>query len=284
MIAEYQTNHVYFSEILKSNKAFATFINDFTGLLNTNNISYNFLPKTRDIQVRDFMPVQTDNFKFVEYRFDPDYLQGEENRMYKSYPDIICNTISLRTLKSDVLLDGGNIIKSESAVILTDKVLIENEGVHSPKKLLKALTDYFNTDKIILIPWDEKNDDYGHADRMLRFINNDTVLIDSKFDHYSTQFKDKLYGALKVNGINTVQLQTGAASKSPNKKLAYLNFLQTADIIVVPKYGNTFDEMIFEQFKHIFPDYAARNRIFQLDASALEIESALHSITWTIKK
>lgn len=70
-------------------------------ILNSFGIKPEFLPETKDIWVRDFMPIQVRAGKFIEYRYDPDYLQGTweeiETREVKTYPDIICNIINLNT-------------------------------------------------------------------------------------------------------------------------------------------------------------------------------------------
>ncbi len=43
-------------------------------VLKKHSISYSYLPGTRDIWCRDYMPVQVEKDRFIEYRYDPDYL------------------------------------------------------------------------------------------------------------------------------------------------------------------------------------------------------------------
>lgn len=73
---------------------------------------------------RDFMPVQIAESVFIEYKYNPDYLQSK--RAFITDPKGCCNHLHIPTQKIDVVLDGGNIIKCKDAVIMIDKVYAEN--------------------------------------------------------------------------------------------------------------------------------------------------------------
>lgn len=285
MIADRETNTVYFSELLKSDKRFSKTSQEITDILKECQVNYAFLPNTRDIWARDYMPIQVSEEKFIGFRYDPDYLQGEENRIFKTYPDIVCDAIGLKTMKTDIVFDGGNVIKSNDAVILTDKILIENEGIYKPDQLINELKQLFEVEKVILIPWDEKNDYFGHADGMIRFIDEKRVLLQAYFDTYPKKFKDKLFNSLKVNNIEWVKLEYNVPKEYSLINWAYINFLQTKDLIIVPKLGIEEDEQALRQIKTLFPDYAERERVFQVDMSlVVEEGGALNCISWTIKQ
>ena len=51
--------------------------------------------------------------QYIEYRYDPDYLQGHWKgcRDSKTYPDVVCDALKLKTEKSDLIMDGGNLVK-----------------------------------------------------------------------------------------------------------------------------------------------------------------------------
>lgn len=141
MIPDWKTNKIYFSQKLKSK-----FPETYTLLkkeLENLEQKVLLLPKTNDIWARDYMPIQTSENRFLEYRYDPDYLQGNSDekgtRELKSYPDIICDAINLKTTKSELVIDGGNIVKSDNTVILTDKVIWENKR-HFSKKTVNYRT------------------------------------------------------------------------------------------------------------------------------------------------
>ena len=284
MITDRETNKVFLSEILKSDKRFSETSIEIINILNACQVDYEFLTRTKDIWARDYMPIQVSDNKFIEFRYDPDYLQGEENRIYKTYPDIVCDSIGLKTIKSDIIIDGGNVIKSTNCAILTDKILLENEGTYEPDQLKEKLKLLFEVEKIILVPWDKKNDFYGHADGMIRFIDENKVLIQGYFDFYSKKFTDEFFGALEENGIEWIKLEFDR-KKEDMRSWAYLNFLQTKDLILMPKFGIIEDELALNQFKSIFKNYADSDRIFQLDMNTIVEEGgALNCISWTIKQ
>jgi agmatine deiminase len=178
MISDFVTNTIYFSERLTTDSRFKETSDRIFSLLDSFNATFKLLPDTNDIWARDYMPIQIDDSSFVEYRYDPDYLQGHWKgfRNLKTYPDIVCNSLNLNTIKSDLIMDGGNFVKSSDCIILTEKIIEENRLSYSKKELTEKLQNTFHVDKVITIPWD-KLEEYGHSDGILRFIDNKTVLI-----------------------------------------------------------------------------------------------------------
>ena len=56
---------------------------------------FGLLPHTKDIWTVDYMPIQIATNKFVQFKYDPDYLQTPELRETISDVDAICKTINL---------------------------------------------------------------------------------------------------------------------------------------------------------------------------------------------
>lgn len=282
MITDQETNFVYFSELFKHRFEQEYF--EITSILAKHRTGFDTLPETKDIWARDFMPIQVSENKFIEYRYDPDYLQAKKYRKLKSYPDIICESIGLNTEKTDLIIDGGNIIKSKDCVILTDKVILENKDFYTKESLVKKLKELFEIEKIVLIPWD-KNEPYGHADGMIRFINENKVLINGYFKEYSEKFQSYFFGELAKNGLEFTELKFDV--KIPNEELnwGYINFLQTKNVIIIPQFGIDEDKQAFEQFEKFFPDYAKENRIEKVNAvRIIDGGGVLNCMTWNIKK
>lgn len=284
MIADWQTNKVYFSSKLKTK--FPEIFVQIKKELETLGQKPHLLPKTNDIWLRDFMPIQISDNRFLEYRYDPDYLQGNseepETREIKSYPDIICNEINLPTIKSDLVLDGGNIVKSENSVILTKKIFWENKRLYSEKELVKKIRKSFEVDKVVLIPWDEYCK-FGHSDGMVRFINNDTVLISGFYEQVDSKFRKDLLKPLKQAKLNCEWLR--CSKKETESNIAYINFLQTKDMILIPSLNRIKqDEEVFEKISNFFPDYSKNKKIRKIDMRKIVREyGALNCITWSIK-
>lgn len=285
MISDFQTNTIYFSDLLQKDAKFAETSNEISAILDSININHKFLPPcTKDIWARDYMPIQVSKNKFIEFRYDPDYLQdiGEDGRDIKTYPDLVCDALSLKTVKSDIILDGGNVVKSQKSVILTDKIVQENKKLYSQKELIFKLTDLFETEKIVLIPWD-KYDDFGHADGMLRFINEDKVLINGIYNKENA-FNRNLLKTLEANKINWDWISFDV-EKEDSRNWAYINFLQINDLILIPKFDIKEDDQALGILKKHFPVYAEKDRIKQVNMrSVVKFGGALNCISWTIKE
>lgn len=284
MIADWQTNKIYLSGKLegkfpKTYKMLMEHLKAFAYIPES-------LQNTFDIWARDYMPIQITENRFIEYRYDPDYLQGNseqiETRELKTYPDIVCDTIGFKTIKTDIIIDGGNVVKSDNSVILTDKVVWENERHYSEKQLVKKIHDLFEVDKVILIPWDEECE-YGHADGMLRFINNDKVLISGFYETADNELKKWILDSLEKAKIDWDWLRV--SGKEVEDNISYINFLQTKDLIIVPSLNRPEDDEAIKQISRHFPEYSSKNRIDKVDMrDIVRFDGALNCITWTIKE
>jgi agmatine deiminase len=176
MITDRETNVTFYSKLLQ--KKYPESFERINRIMKRHDCDFFYLRRTNDIWARDYMPIQVDDYTYVEFRYDPDYLLStkEGYRDTKTYPDMVCKAMGFRTKKSNILLDGGNVIKSKDCIILTDKILIENKFKYNQVDLLEELEHRLLVKKIILIPWDQE-DEFGHADGMVRFIDNETVLV-----------------------------------------------------------------------------------------------------------
>jgi agmatine deiminase len=283
MITDAQTNFVYFSGLLKTKPVFETFTQELIFILEKHKIGYEFLKETNDIWCRDYMPVQVEKNKFIEYRYDPDYLQELKYRKRKTYPDIVCDTIPIKTIKSDIILDGGNIIKSNNKLILTDKIIPENASKYRKAELLEKMKSIFEVDSIILVPWNAK-EIFGHADGMIRFIDEDYVLVDGYYKNDKSGLGNKLYKVLKANKLTPIELSFKVPFESKHN-WGYLNYLQLKDLILFPQFGIDEDAQALAQIKQAFPEYAAKEQIVTIDSSAIIKEGGvLNCISWNIKR
>lgn len=278
MVSDFDTNTIYFSELLKTDSRFSETSNQIVSTLETFGANFDFLPDTKDIWARDYMPIQINDSTYIEYRFDPDYLQKTRKgyRDLKTYSDIVCDKIKLQTKKSDLILDGGNFVKSNDCIILTDKIIYENRIVYKKTELIKKLQETFEVEKIVLIPWD-KTERYGHSDGMVRFIDEETVVTQYYFSDYPEMLKPLKQAGLKIEFIDY------KGKKNDKLDWAYLNFLQTKDLILLPKFEIEQDEEAFEKIENFYPYY--KGRIAQIDMNDTVIYGGtLNCITWTTKE
>ncbi len=173
MVTDIQTNTLYLADCLPKNHP--KFFADFEAVLKTCNISFQLLPDTKDIWAVDYMPVQIALNNFVQFVYNPDYLQSKKWIKSISNVDSICDKINFKRSKSDIVLDGGNVTKTTDKVIMCDKIFFENPQ-YSRRQLSNKLREIFEIDKLYFVPQQPK-DFTGHADGMVRFLDNNTVIV-----------------------------------------------------------------------------------------------------------
>ena len=92
------------------------------------NIKYKLLNNTKDIWLRDFMPIKTRSGRYVSFRYDPSYLKDNPDLKTDFKSDILPQLNMPDLVYSDIKLDGGNVVFSPSKekVIISDRVFSEN--------------------------------------------------------------------------------------------------------------------------------------------------------------
>jgi agmatine deiminase len=277
MIIDSETNLLYLSEVLKSRE---NFFNKLTSLLIKNSIKYKLLPETNDIWAVDYMPIQTALTEFIQFKYEPDYLQNDEFIFTQTNTKSVCKAINLNTTDSEIKLDGGNIIKGKNWVILTDKIFKENTDFKE-NELINELENLFKV-KIIIIP-KEPNDFTGHADGVIRYYDNETVLINSYIPTDKIEFQRRLTKELKNQGLKTIEIPYNPYNNSDYDMAdgLYINYLQMNNFILLPTFKKNEDERAYRQFEQLFP----RQTIETIDSREISVDGGvLNCITWNIKE
>lgn len=272
MICDYQTNKVYLALGLTH---YTQFFKNLLYALIAEGIPICFPAGTnsaKHVWVRDYMPIQINGNSFLRYVYSPDYLKGYEDHI----PDYnaIDKDLNLNCIGSDIVLDGGNVIKCGDKVIMTDKVLLENNTRYKKNELLTRLEQLFEAE-VVLIPWD-RYDEYGHADGMVRFIEGDRVLLNNYVD-FDPALRKRLLAALTPH-FEVEELHYGA--RCGKDSWAYLNFLQTKGCIFVPGLGHSEDSLAMEQIKEYYP----LHKVIMIDGcrSLVRNGGALNCCSWNV--
>jgi len=279
MIIDDQTNFVYVADTLPLR--YSNFCEEFLKLLNSNNIDFAFLKQTKDVWAVDYMPIQIGKDDFVQFVYEPDYLMNSI-KWQKTISDVnsICNDINIRIRKSNLIVDGGNVIKWHNKVIMCDKVFAENKSTN-PKKLIKELENIFQVDSIIFIPT-HPDDIIGHADGMVRFLDGETVIVND-FSKENRLDYVRFLSALNNAKLNIIEIPYNPYT---NNKLIdangiYINYLQLKGNIILPLFGLKEDEKVVELFEKLFP----KTKISGINSCDIAVNGGiLNCITWNILK
>jgi agmatine deiminase len=224
------------------------------------------------------MPIQIEKDKFVQFKFQPKYLL--EDPVLKDFVTNIevvhkrnAFLSSKKIIYSNLILDGGNIVKWKNKVIITEGVLTNNPE-YSRDELTKELGNLLNAE-IILIPA-YPNEPTGHSDGLVRFVDENSVLtfcLDNEELNWKSDFLDAMHKAnLQVNTLPHI------SDKEDEYSWGYLNFLQVKGLIIMPFLRREGDEMMRSSLKQIFPD-----KIEKIFASRIiENGGVLNCFTWNI--
>lgn len=272
MICDYQTNKVFLAEGIKGYPKVAE---NLLYALYKEGIETEYLPHSKSkkhVWARDYMPIQLEEGRFLKYVYRPDYLKNDKDYI-PNYAGMI-RKLGLNCKPTSLVIDGGNVVKWDDAVIMTDKALKENPG-YDEYGLRFRLEELFETD-VVFIPWD-RYEMFGHADGMVRFIDRRTVLLNNYLD-FDRSLRERIIRALDGHfEVKELQYDTPRCS---NYSWAYLNFLQVAGRIFVPGLGIAEDQLAVQQIQRFYPEHKV-----MLVPDCLELVrdgGALNCVTWTI--
>ncbi len=280
MISEQQTNEVFFSDLLP--KRFGELYKEIIFHLNHHNIPHQLIENTNDIWCRDYMPIQINSEEFVQFNFCPSYLWK-----FKKYQPTITATDKLvykvtkkGFYKTAVKLDGGNVVKFDNKVILTDRVFEENK-LYEFNELINELKELFRTDKVIIVP-QLPGDFTGHADGMIRFVDGNKLIVND-FGNVGGNYYRSLKLSLLNTGFDIVELPYGVKNQksSTDDTGNYINFLEVKNLIFLPFYGCETDGLAHYEMKKHYKD----RQIIPIYCNELTKHGGgLNCITWTIKQ
>jgi agmatine deiminase len=278
MITDQQTNFLFLADSLPT--LYPSFYSRFQKVLNQYGITPSLLPNTNDVWAVDYMPIQIEEDSFIQFVYDPDYLISKAERKTISDVDSICKKIGITPMKSNIILDGGNVIRAKDKIIMTDKIIKSNPS-YTNKQLIAELEKLFQVEKLIFIPV-QPGDFTGHADGMVRFLNDDTVIINDYKDE-EPDFKRTFLAALKNAGLKHVEIPYNLNENDNDDQAhgCYINYLQMENLIIVPTFGLKEDDQAVRKFEELFPGQT----IAAVDSREIaEQGGVLNCITWNIKK
>lgn len=281
MIKGSETNTVYLSENLKTDKKYTECYNGLTAVLDKHNVNYKLLSNTKDIWCRDYMPIQISKNKFIQFRYEPSYLVDELET--QSNPKEVCKANNIKPKFSDVNVDGGNIVNWSDRAILTDRIFTENPNYTDKSKLISEIEKLLEVE-VIIIP-QIKSDFTGHADGLVRFIDRNTLIGNDREQEY-IYWKNGINKILKQHNIDYIDIPfiDHKDKKYPDHAIGcYINYLEVGNLIVLPIFEveNNKDEKVYQTFKSIFPDRQIETINFN---DVGKFGGLLNCTTWTTQE
>lgn len=283
MIPEQQKTKVFFSELFchKYPKEYEQ-IDKF---LAKAHVVHGCLKNTLDYWCRDYMPIHASQTECRLFTYDPDYLKGQEE--YRTDAENVIKGMSKDESpvyrRTPLVVDGGNFVvcegssakerNSHTLAIMTEKVFVENPQF-TQKEIEQILQDSFPNTTFVFIPWD-RTDKCGHTDGIVHNLGNGRILVNLKI--YPKKIADEMRQILE-RYFTVIDLQL---SRYSQRSWAYINMLQTKDIIIIPGIGEDTDQEAFEQICKLHPEYGSNIYMLNIRNIVNRWGGALNCLSWT---
>jgi agmatine/peptidylarginine deiminase len=191
-------------------------------------------------------------------------------------------------MRSDIILDnGGNCLLRGDRAIITDVVFHHNPAI-AKRTLLRRLEAILEA-QVIIIPR-EPGDEMGHADGIVRWIDNWTVFVNdyTVMPEKMWKYESDVIAAFKSFGIKSIVFPFAAhrcpqmTEKEFRKQYPdaddfnpgygyFINYLQVGDLILLPSFGVPEDATAVSALESMFP----RSRVFSIDCARLSMYGGL---------
>lgn len=277
-------NTVYVSGILK--EKFPHAAEELFSVLRKHKVTVKELTNTKDIWCRDYMPVQNSQGELIQFNYDPSYLKGDKE-WEDSRSDVheVCEANGIKPIYTDIKIDGGNVVMFGDKAILTNRIFSENPK-YDKDALVSEIERLLKTKVLIIPAYSISEDVTGHADGMVRFVDEYTILGNDLTEDYD-YIKKGINKMCQAAGLKYIDVPYFIPEKDKNHEMnaigIYVNYLEVNNLIILPKFGvkGNRDEETIEIFRKIFPD-----RIIEtVDYNEVAVEGGLlNCTTWTIKE
>ena len=115
----------------------------------------------------------------------------------------------------------------------------------------------------------------GHADGMVRFVNESTILINES--PYKNGLEQRIKKQLCTNGFNVIDFPY-SESKGISAEGCYLNYYETPNAVFIPVFKQEKDKKAVERAKKIFD-----KKIVPIEATEIACNGGcLNCITWDL--
>lgn len=262
---------LYFSSLLKTASKYSRLAESLFSAVSDSGERFALFDGAKDIWARDYMPIKTKRGQYISFRYEQSYL-ADDPQLRTDFKADIAPHFPLSVTYSNINLDGGNIVfsPSQKRAVITDRVFPENPEYD--KNTLVSLLEKLLEAEIVIIP-SLKSDMTGHADGVVRFVNENTVI--GNASPYKSGYEQNVKTVLKKGGLSVIDFPY-FDSKGISAVGSYLNFLETEKHIFLPVFGDALDETALKCAREIF-----NKKIIPVNINGIAEEGGgLNCISW----
>ncbi|MFY0606426.1 MAG: agmatine deiminase family protein [Cyclobacteriaceae bacterium] len=199
------------------------------------------------------MPIQKTTDEFILFRYDAPYVFYEPEKITDRTP--LLNSLQLNPSICELTLDGGNLVNWEDSIIMTERVFKDNSDLKR-NVVVNTLEKVFDA-KVHFVK-DVLSDMTGHIDGHLRFINQNTLLVNSLANEVKC-WRNSFLQMVDKTGYSYIEMPWFERKVKGNSHHAigcYVNYLEISNIIIFPIFeidGNN-DKEALQIIEEAFPD------------------------------
>jgi agmatine deiminase len=207
-------------------------------------VSYDVLAKGDspvDIWIRDWGPIEDCYFDFC-----PSYARGWYSaRSIAQARRHLDRRRAIAPRRIPLVLDGGNLVHSGKIAIVTEKVWFDNPQL-SKREIERAII-CIGFEQVVMIPV-EPDDNIGHADGIVRFLQSDLLLVNRYDNSYFRAYELELLRRLRSSlpGVRIAPFPWFSEMRQTNGIWSavgcYINFSLTKGGIGFPIFDHRLDE------------------------------------------
>ena len=226
---------------------------------------------------RDFMPLQVNKEKLVQFVYDPTYYKHPKYLHLKTDVEALSYYPQQTIVQSNIVLDGGNICYHNNKAVITDKLFRDNPD-KKKNSIINEITALLELDEIYIIP-SLPYDITGHADGMVRFINDDNLIVNDFTLISSKSHWNKLLKALEKFNFELLPNELHKNKIKDDATGDYINIVIIKDLVFIPFYESAADNLALGIIQTAFPEYT----IIQMPSKKLSVKGGIfHCATWNL--
>ena len=264
-------NRVVFSKYLAMD--FPKIWENIKSILEEQKINYSLNKTFPDIWLRDYFPISIDG-NLWSFVYNPSYMLKEP--ILKRIQQAKKKSRTKNVMESPLVLDGGNCVWNNNYAVLCERVFKENTKFKK-EEVKHELQLIFKNRKLVFIP-DLPGDEFGHVDGLVRFVDEQTAIIQDMKISYSRKLKQ----ILQNSGVEVLTIPFHDYYKHSGDPISargfYLNYLRVGKTIIVPAFGFQEDQQVKDQLEQLFP----KLNIYQINCNKIaDLGGVLNCASWT---
>ena len=279
MTIDKECNTVYFANTVTAD--FTAMTSEIIKIIQNHGYKVKILDESDDYWCRDYMPIQLSDKEYIQFVYHPHRYINSNEMEFISNPVKIQLANKLNTPRfSRLILDGGNIVRSKDIAILTDRVFEDNLYQYYDRQSIINQLKCDLSSKVIIIP-QYPGEKTGHADNLIRFVDENTVVINKIKDEPETEWLNNFLSLLENYNLKYYEMPCPATKKSYSEFGLYLNFLEIGKLIIAPQYDIPEDQKAMQTFTDL---YGKTHHVIPFKASWIaEYGGVFNCISWCVK-